>query len=162
MQEATKEDEYVFVRRESSGGASPKSALTSSTGFLVTTPTSTSSTEHGSSPRFSEESDNDTLEKSEFDVDEHVQEEELAARTAAVETHDDSEEDSDVSIELDDMPMVLPYLPALDASTQITKFEGFSEAISDAQQILDSRLLAYSQYQQMVCVFLHRCARACV
>lgn len=155
MQEATKEDEYVFVRRESSDGASLKSALTSSTGFLVTTPTSTSSTEHGSSPRFSEESDNDTLEKSEFDVDEHVQEE-IVACVTAVEAHDDSDEDSDVSIELDDMPMVLPYLPALDASTQITKFEGFSEAISDAQQILDSRLLAYSQYQQMVRVcFLH-------
>lgn len=143
MQEATKEDEYVFVCRESSG-ASPKSALTSSTGFLVTTPTSISSTEHGSSPRFLEESDNDTLEKDEeFDEDEHD-----TIRNAVA--HDDSEEDSDVSIELDDMPMVLPFLPALDASTQITKFEGFSEAISDAQQILDSRLLAYSQYQQMV------------
>ncbi|GLD98116.1 hypothetical protein PINS_up006813 [Pythium insidiosum] len=36
--------------------------------------------------------------------------------------------------------------PALDASTQITKFEGYTEAVSEAQQSLDSRLLAYSQY----------------
>ena len=54
------------------------------------------------------------------------------------------------SVELDSMPVALPFLPAMDASTQITVYDGYSEAIMDAQHALDSRLLAYSQYQQMV------------
>ncbi|TDH66041.1 hypothetical protein CCR75_004886 [Bremia lactucae] len=60
----------------------------------------------------------------------------------------EDEDDSD-SVELDQMPLSMPFLPALDASTQITIHEGYSDAIMDAQHALDSRLLAYSQYQQM-------------
>ncbi|KAJ0399223.1 hypothetical protein P43SY_001889 [Pythium insidiosum] len=51
--------------------------------------------------------------------------------------------------------------PALDASTQITKFEGYAEAVSEAQQSLDSRLLAYSHVKYLApvapfgdCMFL--------
>ncbi|GMF28471.1 unnamed protein product [Phytophthora lilii] len=64
----------------------------------------------------------------------------------------EAEEDagSDASVEEDQMPVAMPFLPALDASTQITIHDGYSEAIMDAQHALDSRLLAYSQYQQMV------------
>lgn len=51
-----------------------------------------------------------------------------------------------VDLELEDVPATVPFLPALDASTQITKFDGYAEAIEEAQQALDSRLLAYSQY----------------
>ncbi|POM69977.1 Hypothetical protein PHPALM_13679, partial [Phytophthora palmivora] len=63
----------------------------------------------------------------------------------------DADEDagSDDSVELDQMPVAMPFLPALDASTQITIHDGYSDAIMDAQHALDSRLLAYSQYQQM-------------
>ncbi|KAF1328725.1 hypothetical protein FI667_g6520, partial [Globisporangium splendens] len=130
------EKEYVFVLRQSSGSAppSPKQALTeslsASSGFVVTSPTTSNSSSERDASSFlvSSASDNG-------DADNEVE--------------NDEGEDSDVSIELEAMPMVLPYLPALDASTQITKFDGFSEAINDAQQILDSRLLAYSQYQQM-------------
>ncbi|KAE9344801.1 hypothetical protein PR003_g8265 [Phytophthora rubi] len=56
---------------------------------------------------------------------------------------------SDDSVEVDEMPVAMPFLPALDASTQITIHDGYSEAIMDAQHALDSRLLAYSQYQLM-------------
>jgi hypothetical protein len=53
-------------------------------------------------------------------------------------------------VEVEQMPVAMPFLPALDASTQITIHDGYSEAIMDAQHALDSRLLAYSQYQTMV------------
>ncbi|CAI5741564.1 unnamed protein product [Hyaloperonospora brassicae] len=66
---------------------------------------------------------------------------------AQEEREDDAELDD--SVELDAMPVALPFLPAMDASTQITVHDGYSEAIMDAQHALDSRLLAYSQYQQM-------------
>ncbi|TMW67111.1 hypothetical protein Poli38472_012227 [Pythium oligandrum] len=49
-------------------------------------------------------------------------------------------------VEADLAPLTLPFLPTLDASTQITKFDGYSEAIVEAQTALDSRLLAYSRY----------------
>ncbi|KAG3075146.1 hypothetical protein PC121_g8139 [Phytophthora cactorum] len=63
--------------------------------------------------------------------------------------YSDAEEEDDDSVELDQMPVAMPFLPALDASTQITIHDGYSEAIMDAQHALDSRLLAYSQYQLM-------------
>lgn len=44
--------------------------------------------------------------------------------------------------------------PFLDASTEITKYEGYCEAIEKAQECLDSRLIAYSRYQGMVCSFV--------
>ncbi|CAH0480169.1 unnamed protein product [Peronospora belbahrii] len=66
---------------------------------------------------------------------------------------DKREEEEDVqlyeSVEMDQLPVDIPFLPALDASTHIMIHEGYSEAIMDAQHALDSRLLAYSQYQQM-------------
>ncbi|KAL0589853.1 hypothetical protein ABG067_002078 [Albugo candida] len=40
--------------------------------------------------------------------------------------------------------------PFLDASTEITKYEGYCEAIEKAQDCLDSRLIAYSRYQGMM------------
>lgn len=62
----------------------------------------------------------------------------------------DVEDDDDAdSVELDQLPVAMPFLPSLDASTQITIHDGYSDAIMDAQHALDSRLLAYSQYQQM-------------
>ncbi|KAH7468472.1 uncharacterized protein KRP23_10852 [Phytophthora ramorum] len=61
----------------------------------------------------------------------------------------DEEEGDDESVEMDQMPVAMPFLPALDASTQITIHDGYSDAVMDAQHALDSRLLAYSQYQQM-------------
>ena len=67
--------------------------------------------------------------------------------------HEKREEEdavSEDSLEMDLMPAAMPFLPALDASTQIMVYDGYSEAIMDAQHALDSRLLAYSQYQQMV------------
>ncbi|DAZ92562.1 TPA: hypothetical protein N0F65_012792 [Lagenidium giganteum] len=61
--------------------------------------------------------------------------------------HVDEAEGADHSLEVEEVPPTLPFLPALDASTEITKFDGYSEAINDAQSCIDSRLLAYSQYQ---------------
>ncbi|KAG7395117.1 hypothetical protein PHYBOEH_004190 [Phytophthora boehmeriae] len=77
-----------------------------------------------------------TASSDEMDSDEEEQ----------AEGESESEEDS---VEVDQMPVAMPFLPALDASTQITIHEGYSDAIMDAQHALDSRLLAYSQYQQM-------------
>lgn len=68
---------------------------------------------------------------------------------AATASSSESDEDSDGSVEREQLPVAMPFLPALDASTQITIHEGYSEAIMDAQHALDSRLLAYSQYQTM-------------
>lgn len=149
MQQQTEEKEYVFVSATSPTSTKLRDSLTSSAVFLVASPTSSSS---GATERCSIEHDADgaAAELAALALD-------ALADTAAVEIDQADAcigvaegDESDDSVELDDMPMVLPFLPALDASTQITKFEGFSEAISDAQQLLDSRLLAYSQYQQMV------------
>lgn len=125
------QEEYVFVRRdgaESPSAAKLRASLAMSAELVVTPPTSSppSSPMSRSAVMASDDDDND---------------DECGAGA----------DESDDSVELEDMPMALPFLPALDASTQITTFEGFSEAISNAQQLLDSRLLAYSQYQQMVC-----------
>lgn len=115
--------EYVFVRRDSADAKLRAASLSSSTELVVTPPTSSAPSSPLSVAFGEEESEKNG---------------------------DGMGDESDDSVELDDMPMVLPFLPALDASTQITTFEGFREAITDAQQLLDSRLLAYSQYQQMV------------
>lgn len=71
---------------------------------------------------------------------------------AAADSDCDGNSDSDDSaeVEVDQLPMAMPFLPALDASTEITLHEGYEEAVEVAQRHLDSRLLAYSQYQQMV------------
>jgi hypothetical protein len=57
----------------------------------------------------------------------------------------------DALFELGDAAAPVPFLPALDASTQITIHDGYAEAIVEAQQALDTRLLAYSQYLNIVC-----------
>lgn len=59
-----------------------------------------------------------------------------------------------VEIALDDaiieeVPHAVPFLPALDASTEITKYEGYSDAVSEVQSHVDARLLAFSQFLKM-------------
>lgn len=75
----------------------------------------------------------------------------------------DDDDGSDDSVEVEQLPVAMPFLPALDASTEITLHEGYMEAVEGVQRHLDSRLLAYSQYQQMVkiCFFAEISTRWC-
>lgn len=50
---------------------------------------------------------------------------------------------------IEEAPTSIPFLP-LDASTEITKFGGYSEAVESAQKFLDSRLEIYSEFRKMV------------
>jgi hypothetical protein len=59
------------------------------------------------------------------------------------------EEDTS-SLCVEEVPNTIPFLPALDASMEIKIHSGFDEALTNANAYLESRLLSYSQYQQMV------------
>lgn len=133
---AIDEQEYVMVLAQKP--ASVDDVLAISESMEIPSPTHTTE---------SSASDDDFGDDMEHDLS--------AAMTACLMNAEDnraeeSDESEDDSVEMDSVPAAMPYLPALDASTEITKHDGYSEAISDAQQHLDSRLLAYSQYQQMV------------
>ena len=50
---------------------------------------------------------------------------------------------------IEEAPTSIPFLP-LDASTEITKHGGYTEAVATVQQFLDSRLDAYTEYRKMI------------
>lgn len=128
MQDEKEEKEYVFVLTQKLGDSSACHISQD----LVASPTAVASATTSSSNESATFGDSDD--------------------SAEQEEEEEEEEDagSDDSVELDQFPVAMPFLPALDASTQIMVHDGYSEAIMDAQHALDSRLLAYSQYQQMV------------
>jgi hypothetical protein len=129
---AHEENEYVFVLTQKLAPPSPVGLKTSGESvaddesLVAITPQSSLSSLSSSLPRGDEE-DGD------------------AGKDA-----DRSDSDDSAEVEVDSLPMAMPFLPALDASTEITLHEGYEEAVEGAQRHLDSRLLAYSQYQQMV------------
>ncbi|RQM09768.1 hypothetical protein DD237_004215 [Peronospora effusa] len=122
MQAEKEEKEYVFVVKQKLSDSSVSHELVASPTEVtsVTTSFTSESTTFGDSDGESEQ-----------------------------EKRKEEDAESEESVEMDSIPVAIPFLPALDASTQIMVHDGYSEAIMDAQHALDSRLLAYSQYQQM-------------
>lgn len=50
---------------------------------------------------------------------------------------------------IEEVPNGIPFLP-LDASTEITKHGGYTQAILTAQEMIDSRLDTYSVFAKLV------------
>jgi hypothetical protein len=132
MQDEKEEKEYVFVLTQKLGDSSACHVSQELAASPTAVTSATTSSSDGSAT-FGESDD-----------------EGGHAPSVRDEREGDEDAESDDSVEVEQMPVAMPFLPALDASTQITIHDGYSEAIMDAQHALDSRLLAYSQYQTMV------------